>query len=95
MSTADTPLDLSGDAHVRIAIQLTQARRRVFGELIAIRIRRGITPEQVAEAIGVRTRRVRRFETSGGHEAAFDFVLRYAHAVGATIDMHVEMETLT
>lgn len=72
-------------------MSLTQARRRLFNDLIGIRTRRGISQAQVAEAIGINRSGISRFESDiEGSNPTIDIILRYAHAVGAAIDIHVE-----
>ncbi|MFD4402363.1 helix-turn-helix transcriptional regulator [Nocardia sp. NPDC058499] len=85
------PLDLTSESHVRNAMDLTQARRRLFNDLIGIRTRRGISQARVAEAIGINRSGISRFESDiEGSNPTIDIILRYAHAVGAAIDIHVE-----
>lgn len=85
------PLDLTSERHVRNAMDLTQARRRLFNDLIGIRTRRGISQAQVAEAIGINRSGISRFESDiEGSNPTIDIILRYAHAVGAAVDIHVE-----
>ncbi|WP_280426120.1 helix-turn-helix transcriptional regulator [Nocardia carnea] len=72
-------------------MDLTQTRRRLFNDLIGIRTKRGISQAQVAEAIGINRSGISRFESDiEGSNPTMDIVLRYAHAVGAAIDIHVE-----
>lgn len=84
-------LDLTSDSHVRNAMDLTQARRRLFNDLIGIRIQRGISQAQVARAIGINRSGISRFESDvESSNPTMDVVLRYAHAVGAAITMRAE-----
>ncbi|WP_410869985.1 helix-turn-helix domain-containing protein [Nocardia sp. A7] len=85
------PLDLAGDDHVRNAMELTQARRRLFADLIGIRVQRGISQAKVADAIGINRSGISRFEADiETSNPTFDVVLRYAHAVGASLTLRAE-----
>ncbi|MFB7876817.1 helix-turn-helix domain-containing protein [Nocardia sp. NPDC056064] len=85
------PLDLTGDAYVRNAMELTQARRRLFNDLIGIREQRGISQAKVADAIGINRSGISRFEADiETSNPTFDVVLRYAHAVGAALTLRAE-----
>lgn len=84
-------LDLTSDSHVENAVRLTQMRRRLFNELIGIREMRHISQAQVARAIGINRSGISRFESDiEGSNPTMDVVLRYAHAVGASIQLRVE-----
>ncbi|MGW8813835.1 helix-turn-helix transcriptional regulator [Gordonia terrae] len=72
-------------------MRLTQARRRLFNDLIGIRERRGFSQAQVAKAIGIHRSGVSKFESDfEGSNPTLEVVLRYAHAVGASITMRAE-----
>ncbi|MEU4598459.1 helix-turn-helix transcriptional regulator [Nocardia sp. NPDC023988] len=73
-------------------MNLTQARRRLLLDLIGIRKRRGYSQAQVAEAIGINRSGICRFEADiATSNPTMDVVLRYAHAVGAAVDIEVRM----
>ncbi|MGY0500803.1 helix-turn-helix domain-containing protein [Nocardia sp. FBN12] len=85
------PLDLTGDDNIRNAMELTQARRRLFNDLIGIRVHRGISQAKVADAIGINRSGISRFEVDiETSNPTFDVVLRYAHAVGAALTLRAE-----
>ncbi|MQY25132.1 helix-turn-helix transcriptional regulator [Nocardia aurantia] len=84
-------LDLAGERNFRNAINLTKARRRLLRDLIGIRKRREISQAQVADAIGIDRSGISRFESDiEGSNPTIDVILRYAHAVGASIHMWAE-----
>lgn len=85
------PLDLTGDDYIRNAMELTQARRRLFNDLIGIRVQRGISQAKVADAIGINRSGISRFEADiETSNPTVDVVLRYAHAVGAALTLRAE-----
>ena len=85
------PLDLTGDNYVRNAMELTQAQRRLFNDLIGIRVQRGISQAKVADTIGINRSGISRFEADiETSNPTFDVVLRYAHAVGASLTLRAE-----
>jgi transcriptional regulator with XRE-family HTH domain len=92
----EQPLDLTSGSHISNAMRLTQARRRLFNDLIGIRKRRGISQAQVARAIGINRSGISRFESDiECSNPTVDVILRYAHAVGATIHMKAEPVEVT
>lgn len=85
------PLDLTGDDYIRNAMELTQARRRLFNDLVGIRVQRGISQAKVADAIGINRSGISRFEADiETSNPTVDVVLRYAHAVGAALTLRAE-----
>ncbi|MFD3591478.1 helix-turn-helix domain-containing protein [Nocardia sp. NPDC058640] len=84
-------MDLTSDDYIRNAMELTQARRRLFNDLIGIRVQRGIPQAKVADAIGINRSGISRFEADiETSNPTFDVVLRYAHAVGAALTLRAE-----
>lgn len=69
-------------------MRLTQQRRRLFDDLIAIREKRKITQTQVADAIGIHRSGISKFEADiEGSNPTMEVILRYAHAVGANLSL--------
>lgn len=87
-----TPLNLFDSPHIQLAAHLTTQYRWLCDDLIGIRQHRNITPEQVADAIGMPPSSVTAFENDPHQPGVtIEFLLRYAHAVGAQLTIHTEM----
>lgn len=75
------------DANAR---RLSRTRRKMVAQLVAIREARGLSQSQVAKAIGIHRSGVCKFEADGATaNPTLEVLLRYAHAVGASIDVDV------
>lgn len=68
----------------RRATALAEADYRLLGELVKLRKERGLTQQQVAEALGISQPAVAGFER---HDAdpKLSTIRRYAHAIGASV----------
>lgn len=88
MTTATTPT--MSDASRR-ATKLTRDLRRVVRDLKAVREARGLSASHVADAIGVHRSVISKFENQTG-DPKLSTLLRYAHAVGADLELKVVAE---
>ncbi len=84
---ASTTVPAVSDASRR-ATKLTRDLRRVIRDLKAVREARGLSATQVAAAIGVHRSVISRFENQTS-DPKLSTLLRYAHAVGADLDLKV------
>lgn len=85
-------IDLTTPGRVRLAMELTTERRNLFRDLALIRQFTSYSRDDIAKVMGVRARRVKRFEQNPeSYNPTVDFVLRYAHAIGARITMTAAM----
>ncbi|MFJ9370458.1 hypothetical protein ACIRRA_39385 [Nocardia sp. NPDC101769] len=83
-------IPLADDRHVEIAMRLTQTRRRMLNDLIGLRKHQRILQSEIAEATGLTAAEVAAFEDDPElADPTFDFLLRYAHAIGAVVEMKV------
>lgn len=85
MTTAYTPVASEAS---RRATKLTRDLRRVIRDLKAVREARGLSASHVADAIGVHRSVISKFENQSG-EPKLSTLLRYAHAVGAELEINV------
>lgn len=58
-------------------------------ELLAARVRAGLTQEQVAESMGTTKSAVSRLESVGKHSPTVSTLKKYASAVGCEIEIHL------
>lgn len=58
-------------------------------ELLAARMRAGLTQEEVAESMGTTKSAVSRLETVGKHSPSVTTLKRYAQAVGCDVEIHL------
>lgn len=70
-------------------VRLSQGGRRLIRRLGEIRESRGYKKSQVADAIGINRSGVTRFENQEA-DPRLETILRYAHAVGASVQFVVE-----
>lgn len=82
-------IDLASDQAIENGVRLTRGARRLLRDLVAIRTTRGLSKAEVAEAIGIDRSGITRFE-SQEKQPRLDTILRYAHAVGASVTFLVE-----
>lgn len=81
-------IDLTTHERFELAMENTTQRRHFFRDLLLIRQAADASQVEIAKAIGVRTRQVKRFEENPEEaDPTVDFVLRYAHAIGARVGM--------
>lgn len=62
---------------------------RLARELLAARMRAGLTQEQVAESMGTTKSAVSRLESAGRHSPSVSTLKRYARAVGCEVDLRL------
>ncbi|WAB10618.1 hypothetical protein SEA_ECLIPTUS_53 [Gordonia phage Ecliptus] len=83
-----TKINLDDATYDRNAREMHRARRQMLRKLVSIRKRREHSQADVARALGVARSTVCRFEDElENSNPTLDTVLRYAHAVGASIRM--------
>ncbi len=88
--SAEPPIDLNAPGYHENARLLSRTRRLLIDRLVDIRRSRGLSQAQVAEAIGIHRSGVCKFEAnSATANPTLEVLLRYAHAVGASIDLDV------
>jgi transcriptional regulator with XRE-family HTH domain len=85
MTSATTPVVSQGS---RRATTMTRDLRRVIRDLKATREARGLSASHVADIIGVHRSVVSKFENQTG-DPKLSTLLRYAHAVGADLEIKV------
>jgi transcriptional regulator with XRE-family HTH domain len=85
MTTATTPTVSEAS---RRATKMTRDLRRVIRDLKAVREARGFSASQVADAIGVHRSVISKFENQAD-DPKLSTLLRYAHAVGADLELNV------
>lgn len=62
---------------------------RFVRELLAARIRAGLTQKEVAESMGTSKSAVSRLETGGKHSSSIQTLRKYAKAVGCDVEIRL------
>ena len=86
--TNETRIDLATPEAHENAVSLSQGGRRLIRDLAAIRESRGLSKSAVADVIGINRSGITRFENQQS-DPRLETILRYAHAVGATLNFVV------
>lgn len=83
-------LDLANEDYDRNARRLSRTRRHMVADLVEMRKMRDLSQAQVARAIGIHRSGVSKFEANASTaNPTLEVLLRYAHAVGAALDIKV------
>ncbi|WP_336790359.1 helix-turn-helix transcriptional regulator [Gordonia malaquae] len=86
-----TEVDLDNERYDRNARDMHRARRKMLRRLVEIRIKRDHPQAEVARVLGVNRSTICRFENElENANPTLDTVLRYAHAVGASLTLKAE-----
>ncbi|MEZ5087427.1 MAG: helix-turn-helix transcriptional regulator [Tessaracoccus sp.] len=93
MNTLAELLGIDADSpDVLRAESLAEQDRALLDALVQVRITRGLTQTQVADALGVKQPSIAHFETHDSNPT-LSRIRRYAHAVGALISHRVELDS--